>query len=209
MPGRRRPSRRRAGPGRGRARTSAGGCLSSGLSTSRISWAAGRGNSALRSPTVTVGSRSLGRSTANTSHTRPSRPGSCTSTRTGQLNAALPSSIQSLHCRFLLDDCGSGLSRESSRDDINSECELQFEYEQRFRVDRKKLEMMMTNSPEFGEAAAEFFERIGEETGTTVIWPSRLKVRSSVQWSAEWKLFVSAQYGSNTYRGIMLFYCHS
>ena len=84
--------------------------------------------------------------------------------------------------RFLLDDCGSGLSRESSRDDINSECELQFEYEQRFRVDRKKLEMMMTNSPEFGEAAAEFFERIGEETGTTVIWPSRLKVRSFVQW---------------------------
>merc|ERR1719427_1519561 len=78
--------------------------------------------------------------------------------------------------RFLLDDCGSGLSRESSRDDINSECELQFEYEQRFRVDRKKLEMMMTNSPEFGEAAAEFFERIGEETGTTVIWPSRLKI---------------------------------
>ena len=28
------------------------------------------------------------------------------------------------------DDCGSGLSRESSRDDINSECEQQFEYEQ-------------------------------------------------------------------------------
>ena len=65
---------------------------------------------------------------------------------------------------------------ESSRDDINSECEQQFEYEQRFRVDRKKLEMMMTNSPEFGEAAAEFFERIGAETDTCVIWPSRLKI---------------------------------
>jgi len=74
------------------------------------------------------------------------------------------------------DDCGSGLSRESSRDDINSECEQQFEYEQRFRVDRRKLEMMMTNSPEFGEAAAEFFERIGAETDTCVIWPSRLKI---------------------------------
>merc|ERR1719312_357022 len=74
------------------------------------------------------------------------------------------------------DDCGSGLSRESSRDDINSECEQQFEYEQRFRVDRRKLEMMMTNSPEFGEAAAEFFERIGAETNTCVIWPSRLKL---------------------------------
>ena len=75
-----------------------------------------------------------------------------------------------------MDDCGSGLSRESSREDINSECEQQFDYEQRFRVDRKKLEIMMTNSPEFGEAAAEFFERIGIETETTVIWPSRLKI---------------------------------
>jgi len=78
--------------------------------------------------------------------------------------------------RYGRDDCGSGLSRESSRDDINSECEQQFEYEQRFRVDRRKLEMMMTNSPEFGEAAAEFFERIGAETDTCVIWPSRLKI---------------------------------
>merc|ERR1719193_2023239 len=39
------------------------------------------------------------------------------------------------------DDCASGLSRESSRDDINSECEQQFEYEQRFRVDRRKPEL--------------------------------------------------------------------
>jgi len=76
----------------------------------------------------------------------------------------------------MIDDCGSGLSRESSRDDINSECEQQFDFEQRFRVDRKKLEIMMTNSPEFGEAAKEFFERIGYETDTCVIWPSRLKV---------------------------------
>ena len=75
------------------------------------------------------------------------------------------------------DDCGSGLSRESSRDDINSmDCEQQFEYEQRFRVDRRKLELMMMNSPEFGEVAAEFFDRIGAETNTCVIWPSRLKV---------------------------------
>ena len=73
----------------------------------------------------------------------------------------------------IIDDCGSGLSRESSRDDINSECDQQFEHEQRFRVDRKKLETMMTNSPEFGEAAQEFFDRIGTETDTCVIWPSR------------------------------------
>lgn len=76
----------------------------------------------------------------------------------------------------VFDDCGSGLSRESSRDDINSECDQQFEHEQRFRVDRKKLETMMTNSPEFGEAAQEFFDRIGAETDTCVIWPSRLKI---------------------------------
>ena len=35
---------------------------------------------------------------------------------------------------------------------------------------------MMMNSPEFGEVAAKFFERIGAETNTCVIWPSRLKV---------------------------------
>ena len=66
------------------------------------------------------------------------------------------------------------MSRESSRDDINSEfSEQNFDFEQRFQVDRKKLETMMTNSPEFGEAAQEFFDRIGVETDTCVIWPSR------------------------------------
>ena len=34
----------------------------------------------------------------------------------------------------------------------------------------------MVNSPEYGEVAAEFFDRIGQETGTVVIWPSRLKI---------------------------------
>ena len=74
------------------------------------------------------------------------------------------------------DNCASGLSRKSSRDYINSKCEQQFEYEQRFRIDSRKLELMMMNSPEFGEVAAEFFERIGAETNTCVIWPFRLKV---------------------------------
>ena len=72
----------------------------------------------------------------------------------------------------VFDDCGSGLSRESSRDDINSECDQQFEHEQRFRVDRKRLEAMMTNSPEI-EAAQEVFDKIGIETETSVLWPSR------------------------------------
>ena len=34
----------------------------------------------------------------------------------------------------------------------------------------------MMNSPEFGEMAAEFFDRIAAETDTCVIWPSRLKI---------------------------------
>jgi hypothetical protein len=53
--------------------------------------------------------------------------------------------------RYMREECGSrdgnsGLSRESSRDDINSICEQQFEYEERFRVDRRKLELMMIGS---------------------------------------------------------------
>ena len=78
--------------------------------------------------------------------------------------------------RYGRDDCRSGLSRESSREDINSECKQQFEYKQRLRVNSRKLEMMMTSSPEFEEAAAEFFERIGAETDTCIIWLSRLKI---------------------------------
>jgi hypothetical protein len=35
---------------------------------------------------------------------------------------------------------------------------------------------MMMDSPEFGEVDAEFFERIGRETHTVVIWPSHLKI---------------------------------
>jgi len=101
----------------------------------------------------------------------PSAPG-----YTGMYYPPPSTGVQMMRYLTAMDDCGSGLSRESSREDINSECEQQFDYEQRFRVDRKKLEIMMTNSPEFGEAAAEFFERIGIETDTTVIWPSRLKI---------------------------------
>merc|ERR1719193_2193641 len=61
---------------------------------------------------------------------------------------------------------------------INSVCDQQFEYEERFRVDRRKLELMMIGSgdTEFGEAATAFFEKIGAETETVVIWPSRLKI---------------------------------
>ncbi len=72
------------------------------------------------------------------------------------------------------------LSRGSSRDDLTSmgdSCGQVFEYEDRFRVDRKKLEMLMMDSfPPIPEGAREFFGRIEEETGTVVIWPTRLKI---------------------------------
>ena len=38
------------------------------------------------------------------------------------------------------------LSRESSRDDINSISDQQFDFEERFKVDRRKLELMMIGS---------------------------------------------------------------
>jgi len=81
---------------------------------------------------------------------------------------------------FSRDECGSreGLSRESSRDDINSVCDQQFEYEERFRVDRRKLEHLIIGSgdSQLGEAAAAFFDKISRETDTVIIWPSRLKI---------------------------------
>lgn len=45
----------------------------------------------------------------------------------------------------------SGLSRESSRDDLNSLGDQHFEYEERFRVDRRKLELMMLGSEGVGK----------------------------------------------------------
>lgn len=78
-------------------------------------------------------------------------------------------------------------SRESSRDDLTSmggdfAGGQMFECEDRFRVDRRKLELMImgqfepVNANGRGESAAEFFARIGDQTGTTIIWPSRLKI---------------------------------
>ncbi|CAB4057421.1 BICC1 [Lepeophtheirus salmonis] len=70
------------------------------------------------------------------------------------------------------------LSRESSRDDLVSISQDQiFEYEERFRVDRRKLELMIIQKLEHIEVpAADFFNRIEYETNTTIIWPSRLKI---------------------------------
>ena len=71
------------------------------------------------------------------------------------------------------------LSRESSRDDLTSMEGLgqMFEFEDRFRVDRRKLELMMIGRYDpIKEHAMDFFQRIGEETSTTIIWPSRLRI---------------------------------
>ena len=56
----------------------------------------------------------------------------------------------------------SGLSRESSRDDLTSvEGGQIFEYEERFRVDRRKLELMMIGRYDpIKEPALDFFQRV-------------------------------------------------
>ncbi|XP_008282794.1 bicaudal C homolog 2 [Stegastes partitus] len=49
--------------------------------------------------------------------------------------------------------------------------------EERFRIDRKKLETMLyAPKHEDGETGEEFFERVMRETNTQVKWPSKLKI---------------------------------
>ncbi|XP_052772195.1 protein bicaudal C homolog 1-like isoform X2 [Mya arenaria] len=49
--------------------------------------------------------------------------------------------------------------------------------EERFRVDRKKLEQMLQGNWERqDEAAEDFFQRIMDETNTQISWPSKLKI---------------------------------
>ncbi|XP_033830029.1 bicaudal C homolog 2 [Periophthalmus magnuspinnatus] len=49
--------------------------------------------------------------------------------------------------------------------------------EERFRIDRKKLEhMLYSPKTDVTETGEEFFERVMRETGTQVKWPSKLKI---------------------------------
>jgi protein bicaudal C len=48
--------------------------------------------------------------------------------------------------------------------------------EERFRVDRRKLEEMILAINDLPENSEEFFQNVMEETGTTVTWPSKLKI---------------------------------
>jgi len=71
----------------------------------------------------------------------------------------------------------SGMSRDSSRDDLTSVDDRVFDFDDKFKVDRRKLEYLITGRFEpIREPASDFFQRVGEETNTTVIWPLRIKI---------------------------------
>ncbi|XP_068721063.1 protein bicaudal C homolog 1-B-like [Montipora capricornis] len=61
-------------------------------------------------------------------------------------------------------------------DEINEESDPNL-VEERFRVDRRKLEQMLQAAMEgCGQTGEEFFQKIMEETATTITWPSKLKI---------------------------------
>ncbi|KAL8619173.1 hypothetical protein ACOMHN_049955 [Nucella lapillus] len=69
-----------------------------------------------------------------------------------------------------------------SCDSVSQGSKEEFEYdprfvEDRFRIDRKKLEEMMQRAPgDDGENAEDFFQRVMDETKTQITWPSKLKI---------------------------------
>jgi protein bicaudal C len=68
-------------------------------------------------------------------------------------------------------DSSSGSSGDSSDQD------QVFQHENIFRVDRRKIESLMLGQFEpIKESAGDYFLRIGNQTGTTVVWPARLRV---------------------------------
>ena len=68
-------------------------------------------------------------------------------------------------------DSSSGSSGDSSDQD------QVFQHENIFRVDRRKIESLMLGQFEpIKESAGDYFLKIGNQTGTTVAWPARLKV---------------------------------
>ncbi|XP_052070430.1 protein bicaudal C homolog 1-A-like isoform X1 [Mytilus californianus] len=64
---------------------------------------------------------------------------------------------------------------DENNQDIKDELEPGF-IEERFRVDRKKLEQMLQGSDHEEENAEDFFQRIMEESNTRITWPSKLKI---------------------------------
>ncbi|XP_069700083.1 protein bicaudal C [Periplaneta americana] len=71
-----------------------------------------------------------------------------------------------------------GGSNENLRDiagllGLSSMMEL---HEERFRVDRRKLEEMIQGQNDYPESADQFFQKIMDQTNTYILWPSRLKI---------------------------------
>ncbi|XP_063443802.1 protein bicaudal C homolog 1-A-like [Mytilus trossulus] len=64
---------------------------------------------------------------------------------------------------------------DENNQDIKDELEPGF-IEERFRVDRKKLEQMLQGNDHEEENAEDFFQRIMEESNTRITWPSKLKI---------------------------------
>lgn len=77
---------------------------------------------------------------------------------------------------------GRGSAYNGSRDDLQELATLlglskiEDLHQERFRVDRRKLERMLKGDDEFNEPAEVFFQKIMEETHTRISWPSRLKI---------------------------------
>ncbi|XP_017282598.1 bicaudal C homolog 2 isoform X1 [Kryptolebias marmoratus] len=66
--------------------------------------------------------------------------------------------------------------KEGGRAAVGQSFDLEW-VEERFRIDRKKLETMLyAPKQDDGETGEEFFERVMRETNTQVKWPSKLKI---------------------------------
>ena len=78
----------------------------------------------------------------------------------------------------------------------SSDQEQVFQHKDIFRVDRRKIESLMLGQFEpIKESAGDYFLKIGKETGTTVIWPSHLKVGAKKGKNPDIQI-VSSKYGA-------------
>ncbi|CAD5118672.1 DgyrCDS7358 [Dimorphilus gyrociliatus] len=90
-------------------------------------------------------------------------------------------------------------SQETISRSSEESCEQQndpSEIEERFRIDRKKLEQMLKNelsNSEYGTEAEEFFEKVMKATSTTITWPSRLKIGAKSKKDPHIKVFGTAE----------------
>ena len=65
----------------------------------------------------------------------------------------------------------------SGSSDDSSDQDQVFEHENIFRVDRRRIESLILGQfKPIKETAGDYFLRVGNETGTTVLWPQKLKV---------------------------------